>query len=235
MRGRAWLWVAGAVAVAGVLALVLAWRFPDALGVDGARQSLAYFLAWLALLGASLALHVRRRPLLMLRHALAWGGIMLLLVAAYSYRDLITGVYTDARARILGELMPQRGIAVGEAGVRFRIARDGHFHIEAEVDGRRVSFILDTGASDVVLTRQDARRLGWDPDALDYHRVYETANGPVRGATVRLDELVIGPIRLIGVTATVNESPMDSSLLGMSVLRRLGGYEVRGDTLTLWR
>ncbi len=235
MGGRPWLWVAGLVGLTGLVVLLLADRFPGALRGDGARQDLAYVLAWLALLGASLVMHVRRRPLAALRHILAWATIMLLIVAAYSYRDLIAGAYTDARARILGELLPQRGTAVGAEGVRFRIARDGHFHIEAEVDGRRISFILDTGASDVVLTREDARRLGWDPDTLDYRRAYVTANGTVRGAPVHLDELVIGPIRLADVEASVNPAPMDSSLLGMSVLRRLGGYEVHGDTLTLWR
>ncbi len=55
----------------------------------------------------------------------------------------------------------------------------------------------------------------------------------MRGAPVRLGEIVLGPIRLTDVVASVNEAPMGSSLLGMTFLGRLGGYEVRDDTLTL--
>jgi aspartyl protease family protein len=233
MRGHEWLWLAGAVGVTGLLFLVLADRYPEAVQTEGTRQSLLYYLAWLALMVGSVIMHIRRRPLAALKHIAVWAGLILLLVAGYSYRDLLTGVYADARARITGELVPQRGVAVGADAVRFRLAGDGHFHVEAEVNGARVDFMLDTGASDVVLTPEDARRLGWDPEALDYTRPYDTANGTVRGAPVRLDEVRIGPIRLRDVAASVNQTPMESSLLGMSLLKRLSGVEFQGDQLTL--
>jgi aspartyl protease family protein len=84
-----------------------------------------------------------------------------------------------------------------------------------------------------MLTPADARRLGFDPATLAYTRVYHTASGMARGAPVTLPEIVIGTIRLTEVRASVSDRDADSSLLGMSFLGRLSGYEVSGDTLTL--
>jgi aspartyl protease family protein len=85
----------------------------------------------------------------------------------------------------------------------------------------------------VVLSPADARRMGFDLGRLDFTGRAETANGHVRSAPVRLRELVIGPIRLTDVRAAVNEAEMSESLLGLSFLSRLEGYEVSGDRLTL--
>ena len=79
----------------------------------------------------------------------------------------------------------------------------------------------------------DARRLGFDPDALAYTQVYSTANGTVRGAPVILREVAVGPIRVRDVAASVNDAPMAGSLLGMSFLGRLSAYEVSNGSLTL--
>jgi aspartyl protease family protein len=94
-------------------------------------------------------------------------------------------------------------------------------------------FLVDTGASEVMLSPADARRLGYEPAALAYTRLYQTANGTVRGAPVTIPEIVIGPIRLTNVEASVNEHETEGSLLGMSFLGRLSGYQVNGNTLTL--
>jgi aspartyl protease family protein len=235
MRGREWLWVAGAIAATGLLLVLLIDRFPDALESEDSTPSLVFYLAWLALLGGSLLMHIRHRPIAALKHVAIWAGLFLVLIGGYSYRDVLDAAYSDARARITGELMPTRGTVVGEDGVRFRAGRDGHFHIEADVDGVPITFILDTGASDVVLTLDDARSLGFDPALLNFTRLYQTANGTVRGASVHLNHVRVGPITLTDVDASVNEAPMNRSLLGMTFLKRLSGYDVRGDQLTLWR
>ena len=112
---------------------------------------------------------------------------------------------------------------------------DGHFLIEAQVDGRPIAFLVDTGASDIVLTLDDARRLGLDPRTLEYTQRYATANGVVRGAPVVLRELRIGQFRLFDVDASVNEAPLGVSLLGMDFLEQLNGYEVeRGRLILRW-
>ena len=132
------------------------------------------------------------------------------------------------------ELVPGYGVATGDESMVFRVGDDGHFRVRAVVDGVALDFLVDTGASDVALTRSDARRLGFDLDALAYIQPYTTANGVVYGAPVILGEMVVGPIRLTDVAASVNQAPMGgASLLGMSFLGRLGAYEVSNGSLTL--
>ena len=113
------------------------------------------------------------------------------------------------------------------------MADDGQFHIRAEVGGVPVSFILDTGASDVMLTPAHARRLGFDPASLAYTRRYETANGTVEGAPVTLPAVDIGLIHLAEVAASVSQAEGGSSLLGMSFLGRLSSFHIEGQKLTL--
>jgi aspartyl protease family protein len=234
MRGRVWLWAAGAIGATGLLVYFLADSFPSPRSDDSMR--LVYYGLWGALLLGAVIMHFRRAPIAALRSIAIWAGLMFVLVAGYSYRFELEGAWLDVRARVTGELVPGRGTEIGVDGIRFSAGRDGHFRVEAEVDGQAIDFVVDTGASDIVLAPQDARRLGFDIDRLDYSRPYETANGIVYAAPVRLDEIVIGPIRMENIGASVNEAPLSSSLLGMSFLKRLGGgYEVRNDTLTLWR
>ncbi len=214
-----------------VLVLYLAQAFPDALADQHDRMRLLVLLGWVALVGSSVIVRVAARPAASLKQGLAWVAIGLTLVVGYSYRD----VFADMQTRITSELVPQSGASVGEDGVRFRASADGHFHVRATVDGTPITFLVDSGASDVVLSLDDARRLGMDPDRLDFGLTYRTANGEVQAAPVSLGEIELGPIHVADVGASVNSAPMSRSLLGMSFLRRLSGYEVRGDTLTLWR
>jgi aspartyl protease family protein len=109
----------------------------------------------------------------------------------------------------------------------------GHFVIDAAVNGVSVRFLVDTGASDVVLTLEDAAALGFEPRSLDFSRGYHTANGVVRAAPVVLRELRIGQYSLYDVDAAVNQAPIGISLLGMSFLDRLAGYEVDDGRLML--
>lgn len=230
MRRSNWLWFVAFGLGLTVLIVYLLRRFPDAID-SGTAPNLVYGLLLVALVGGSAVVHFRARPGTALKQAAVWVAIGLVLVIGYSYRD----VFADLQARVGGELLPSQGQAVGEDAVTFRARDDGHFQVEAMVDGERVLFMVDTGASDVVLTPADAARLGLHPESLEYSRVYQTANGTGYGAPVRLGEIAIGPIRVGDVRASVNQAPMDRSLLGMSFLGRLGAYEVRGDQLTLWR
>ena len=111
----------------------------------------------------------------------------------------------------------------------------GHYVVEAMVNGAPVTFLLDTGASEIVLTLDDARRVGLEPRTLAFTQRFSTANGEVRGAPVVLREVRIGQFRLLDVTASVNEAPLEVSLLGMSFLEQLNGYEVeRGRLILRW-
>ena len=109
----------------------------------------------------------------------------------------------------------------------------GHFLIDAVVDGVPLTFLLDTGASEIVLTLEDARQLGFLPQTLQFGQRFRTANGEVRGAPVRLRELRVGQFSLYNLDASVNEAPLPISLLGMSFLDRLSGYQVEDGRLIL--
>jgi aspartyl protease family protein len=111
--------------------------------------------------------------------------------------------------------------------------RHGHFVIEALVNGVPIDFMVDTGASDIVLTLDDAATLGFAPHALDFSQRFRTANGIVRAAPVRLREVRVGQFSLYDLAASVNEAPIGISLLGMRFLDQLDGYAVEDGRLIL--
>jgi aspartyl protease family protein len=158
-----------------------------------------------------------------------WLVLMMLLVAGYGYRFELRA----AADRIVADLVPSRARNVGHGTVSFARGDDQQFWIDASVDGQPVRFLLDTGASGVVLNRADAERLGFRWNALAFTQHFETANGPTRGAPVQLRQIRIGSISFDRVPATVNEGELRHSLLGMRLLERLGAIEIRNDTLTI--
>jgi clan AA aspartic protease (TIGR02281 family) len=109
----------------------------------------------------------------------------------------------------------------------------GHFLVEAVVEGVPIRFLIDTGASDIVLSMNDALDIGLRPADLRFTRRFETANGVVRGAPITLRELRIGQLQLFDLEASVNEAPLEVSLLGMRFLNELRGYEVADGRLIL--
>lgn len=225
-----WLWL---LLVAGFFALVwfLFEAFPQRQLGDGDWIQLVKISAIL-LVVCSGVLALRRIPLgETLRNLAVWGLIGGVLLIGYAYRDDFTGIAN----RLGGELMPSRAVQTGDGVVELRASAGGHFVVTAQVNGQPVDFLVDTGASDIVLSPADATRLGYHPENLSFTRQYTTANGIGRGAPIRLDSLAVGPIAFGGVPASVNEAPMSESLLGMTFLRRLDSYEVRRDTLILRR
>ena len=108
----------------------------------------------------------------------------------------------------------------------------GHVILDAAVNGVSVRMLVDTGASFVSLTREDARAAGFVPTELAYTHRASTANGAVRMARVTLREIRIGQLSIYDVPAAVLEN-LNISLLGMSFLTRLQGYEMRDGKLTI--
>ena len=221
------LWL---IAAAGVTALVLLLnaRFPWVLTNDDNYYRLVYLASWLAVAGGGSLYWILHRPGRAIRDILIWSGLLLTLVVGYSYRD----VFEDVRRRVTGELMPNSGIANPDGTLTFTAANDGHFYIEAKVEGAPVLFMVDTGATLVVLSPADARRIGFDLDSLTFSSIAETANGLVRGAPVKLRNIELAGFRLTDVAAEVNEAEMSQSLLGMSFLSRIG-FDAHDGKLTL--
>lgn len=128
------------------------------------------------------------------------------------------------------------GAPTGASSRTFVVARDprGHFGVDARVSGRRVNFMVDTGASTVALTASDAARLGIRPSPHDFAAEVRTANGAVRAAPVRLDRIEIGGLALRDVDAMVlPDRALQDNLLGLSFLSRLRRFEYSNGRLVL--
>ncbi len=233
MRDNQWTWAALVLLAVVALLFFLNSRFPGALANEDQKMRLVYGLTWLTLILGSVAVGWRGRAGLALKQALAWVGIALILVVAYSYREDFMGLGGMLAQRTMGELVPSQPIEAAP-GVAY-LARDlsGHFAADALVNGTHVHFMVDTGATDVALTSADAQRLGFDLSKLAYTVPYSTANGAVMAARVTLDEIEIAGIKVRNVKASVSRDDLSQSLLGMSFLNQLRGFEFQGNRLVL--
>ncbi|QJF51009.1 retropepsin-like aspartic protease family protein [Roseobacter ponti] len=153
-----------------------------------------------------------------------WVLIFFGVVAAY-------GLWGDIRQTV----MPQQTSFAETGQIVVPRSPDGHYYIRADVNGASTLFVLDTGATDMVLTQEDARRAGLDPQALNYIGRAMTANGEVRTAPVWLESVTLGAVTDRNLPATVNAGEMSQSLLGMTYLQRWGRIEIEGGELTLTR
>ena len=110
---------------------------------------------------------------------------------------------------------------------------DGHYWADALIEGRAVRMMVDTGASVVALTRNDAARLGLRLKPDDFSGTVITASGPVRAAPVELQTVAVAGARVERVQALVVEHGLPHSLLGMSYLGRLSAFTATPASLTL--
>ncbi len=114
----------------------------------------------------------------------------------------------------------------------YRTDERGHVALTAMVNGAPVRFLVDTGASRVTLTAEDARAAGIGLGGLVFNQRSQTANGLAREAPVTLREVRIETLSIDNVSAAVNEN-LTVSLLGMSFLKRLKSFEMRDGALTI--
>ncbi|MCO5730042.1 TIGR02281 family clan AA aspartic protease [Rhizobium sp. SSA_523] len=196
--------------------------------------SLVQLSALVVLLSAGI-LAGRRGPAgEVLRNIAVWLLIALALVAGYVYRNDLH----QFAARVTAGLIPGSPVVMttsegGNEVVIYR-GRGGHFQAQANVNGLTVPMLVDTGASAVVLSHDDALRLGLDPQNLIYSVRVQTANGQALAAPVRLESIAIGPIVRTDIRALVTEDGrLAESLLGMSFLSTLGSLQIQTDMLRL--
>jgi len=196
---------------------------------SGDFASLAYKIALLIFVGAIALAMFRERLTQALVAATLWVGFALVLIVGYSYRFELR----DVGERVLAELVPGHVITHGRS-VEVARAFNGDFDVTAQINGARIVMVLDTGASSVVLTLDDARAAGLPIEVLSYTANIDTANGRTRAAPVTLDRVAIGGLVERSVAALVAQpGQLKTSLLGMSFLNRLQSWEVRGDRLLL--
>ena len=131
------------------------------------------------------------------------------------------------------DVAPRQSVLADGSTIEVPRGPGGHYFLRVDVNGTPVDFIVDTGATDVVLTLEDARSVGLDPDNLPFLGSARTANGPVKTAFTTVDTMALGPLRYDRVRVAVNGGEMEESLLGMSFLSRFDKIEISGDALRL--
>lgn len=197
---------------------------------DGADQAIhvLYLLGVLVLVGSALV--VRRIPLGSAVKMFA--GWVLIFAAGF-----IIFTFKDEFAA-LGDrlLLAARGGEVeatqtpGE--VRVRLAPDGHFWVQAELNGERVRFLIDSGATTTSISRATAERVGIQPSG-GFPALVRTANGTVEVDRGRAETLRVGEIERQDVAVHISEAFGDMNVIGMNFLSSLRGWSVEGRTLIL--
>ena len=228
MRGS--LKTLGLLAVIGALIIVAVYHVGAMAGLDDHQQlSLLYRIGLLILVGSTFVHMFRNRFGEAMRMALMWVVVVLALAVGYTYRFEIM----DVGNRVLAELVPGRAAGRGRT-VELARTGAGDFQVVTQVNGARVPMVLDTGASSVVLTRDAAIAAGLPVEMIKYNVNIETANGRAYAAAATIDRIAVGGIVERAVPALIAQpGTLKTSLLGMSFLSRLQGWEVRGDKVVM--
>ncbi|HEX9752895.1 MAG TPA: TIGR02281 family clan AA aspartic protease [Methyloceanibacter sp.] len=172
-----------------------------------------------------------------LHEAFVWGAVALAGFALFYFFDDLKQAFGPGTetARPIAARQESGTKSPGFGGeVRLKADRRGHFVFGAAINDRPATFMADTGATLVVLTYEDAARLGLSPQGLDFSGRVETANGVSRVAPVTLDRVRVEDITVRDVPALVAErGALATNLLGMSFLGRLRSFQMQGSELIL--
>lgn len=228
---RLGLWL---IIILGLVGLVLGLHraFPEAMRTSDDWSRLAYLVGLLLLITAGLFRAGRIARPSHLRYAAIWAAIVGALALGFAYRD----VFAEAPRRLRVALSAGDPVATQPGELVVPRDASGHYVVVAKVNGHRVRFLVDTGATDTVLSPDDARRIGLPLAELRYVEAAETANGLGYAAPVVADRFELGPIVLSDFKVNVNQAPLSISLLGMSFLSRLESFHFEGPNLVLrWR
>lgn len=145
-----------------------------------------------------------------------------------------TPVGTEATSDTQAHDIHTEAISSTSGDVTLNADDNGHFAVEAEINGRSVEVMVDTGATLVALTYEDAERAGIFLRPSDFTHFVSTANGRAKVAPITIERLSIGPITVRNIQGAVSErGKMRQTLLGMSFLGRLSRVDMRAGTLVL--
>jgi aspartyl protease family protein len=162
-----------------------------------------------------------------MRQLFIFAGLMLAVSAGFvRYVDRIAPAQTAPAASAMNATASANN---NSRSVTVPRGRNGHFQVEGRVDGRRLEFVVDTGASQIALRESEAARLGIHPSARDYSVIVQTANGQAKAAMVRLNMVEIGDVVVRDVPALIHpDAALGVNLLGMSFLSRVKFAHDRG-------
>ncbi|QVQ35687.1 TIGR02281 family clan AA aspartic protease [Pseudochrobactrum algeriensis] len=195
---------------------------------DAAYMSIFGIVVAAGLLGSGIPLNH------MMRNIAIWAVIILGLVTGYQYQYELTNIANRVTAGLIPGNAVNGNSVDGAETVSIGQSANGHFEVNALVNDQRVRFMVDTGASTIVLTQADAEKAGIDVSSLSYTNPVSTANGRTMAASVRLQEIRIGNITRQNLRALVSqEGQLSGSLLGMNFMNSLSAYTVQRDQLIL--
>jgi aspartyl protease family protein len=192
--------------------------------------NIIYSAIVIGLLVMSLLSKGARQDIPYLKYIGYWTGFALILILGYSFK----GEFNTIKNRVVGELLPSYATTNKSGEIVLRRSQNGHFYADVYINGQKVRFMVDTGASMVMLTKEAAEKVGINTKTLLYNRPSVTANGTVYNAVVEVGSMSLGPVEFKGVTVYVNPAEgSDTSLLGMAFLDRFDYYRFEDDKLFL--
>ncbi|MES3153032.1 retropepsin-like aspartic protease family protein [Sphingomonas faeni] len=184
----------------------------------------AQFALYAIMLILPLAALIARRPPIgpLLKMSAAWIGIFAIGLLLASQRDRMSSLF-DAFS----------GQQVSGAETRIRMADDGHFWADVDIDGVRRRMLIDSGATTTALSSATASAIGLDAEESPFPVVISTANGQVTARTGTVKRVAVGGVVLTDLGVVTSPSFDDMDVLGMNFLSRLGTWRVEGKTLVL--
>jgi aspartyl protease family protein len=161
---------------------------------------------------------------------LLWVLIFAILIIAYAFRFELDSF----KHKILAVVIPSYSWTDKQGELVIARSQDGHFYVNAKTQSNNtIKFLIDTGASDIALTKEAAIALGIDLSKLNYTTRSSTANGIAYSAPVKIKQLTIGKKTFYNLSANVSSGGLDISLLGMSLIDDFKNFKITNDMLIL--
>lgn len=187
---------------------------------DRAAQFALYAVMLILPLSALVARRLPLKPVL--KMALAWVAIFVVALLIASQRDRLSGLKT---------LFADQQVSGTET--RIRMAEDGHFWADVDIDGVRRRMLIDSGATTTALSTATANAAGLDSDESPFPVIISTANGDVSARTATAKRITIGTITATDLGIVTAPSFGDTDVIGMNFLSKLGSWRVENATLIL--
>ncbi len=189
---------------------------------QGEWNNLIYSIILLAMLISSLFIRSTTDINKKLKNLSIWLFIIFLIVILYNNRFLFKN------------FIPYNAYDTGNNELKILKSNDNHFHISIDINGKKVLFLIDTGATTTTLTLKDARRVGINTEKLSFDIPLNTANGLSFAASAEITDIQIGNFTVDSMWILVSKDLDGESLLGMNFLNKLRGYDIRQDQMTLY-
>lgn len=203
--------------------------FPDQASSEDTYLEIARLVGAIVLVSSGLIYVQRIKFGEAARNVSIWIGMVSVLLLGYSYRTELSGIMY----RVGGELIPGLAVPLSPNEIIITASQNGHFYVNGRANGKRLRFMVDTGASDIMLSHKAASRIGIDFRNLQFTKSYRTANGIGLGAPYWIKKFSIGPFQFGEMKVSINQAEISHSLLGMSFLEQLQSFEFQGDKLYL--